>query len=156
MAHFMIAQLEGGRFGGLHILQAGITQLMKQQLFTNDSHVGGWAYGYMEMDLNGQRLLWHRGDTPLFHSLLILCPGRRLGLFVSYNGDGGSQALMPLLIIALVAAGLAIGATAATLLVWKRRYWNLTARIHSTLVVLAAVALVWWLHYWNLLGLRLE
>jgi hypothetical protein len=48
----------------------------------------------------------------------------------------------------LVTAGLAIGAAAATLLVWKGRYWVLAA--------LAAAALVWWLHYWNLLGLRLE
>jgi hypothetical protein len=50
--------------------------------------------------------------------------------------------LMPLLIVALVAAGLAIGAAAATFLVWKGRYWNMVARIHYTLVALAAVALV--------------
>ena len=97
MAHFMIAQLEGGQFGGQHILQASTAQLMQQQHFTNDSHVSGWTYGYMEMNLNDQRLLSHKGDTPLFHSLLALWPGERLGLFVSYNGDGGSQALMPLL-----------------------------------------------------------
>jgi len=64
--------------------------------------------------------------------------------------------LAPLLSMALVAAGLAIGAAAATLLAWKRQYWNLAARIHYTLVALAAVALVWWLNYWNLLGLKLQ
>ncbi len=362
MAHFMIAQLEGGQFGDAHILQPSTALLMQQPLFTNDPHAGGWAHGFMETNLNDQRFLWHRGDTPLFHSLLALWPDERLGLFVSYNGDGGSQALMPLLqafadhyfpvsiptpiepaagysqrlerytgsyrlvpragatfekaksfvrnqvdvsldrdgallltslgdrarlvevgprifrlpliagrsnqvgeivfrddsegrvthfflaneplavyekigwyetstfnamllgvcvilfasmlltpiiplcdygysngsrfayrliccltalnliflvgilvtlsrpyvttheiipfllpllIVALVATILAIGAAAATLLVWKGQYWNLAARIHYTLVALAAIAFVWWLNYWNLLGLRL-
>ena len=363
MAHFMIAELEGGQFGEAHILQASAAQQMQQQLFTNDPHAGGWAYGFMEMNLNNQRLLWHRGDTPLFHSLLVLWPDQRLGLFVSYNGADGSQALlsllqtfadhyfpvssltplqstagysqrldryighyrpvprasatfekarffvqnqvdvsldrdgallltglgdparlievepqvfrlpliagrpnragevvfredntgcvthfflaneplavyekidwyetsafnvillgtcillfasmlltrivsrldyggsgrpcfayrllrclsalnlvfligilitlsrqyvttheiipflMPLLMMALIATGLTIGVAAATFLVWKGRYWSLTARIHYTLVALAAAAFVWWLNYWNLLGLRLE
>lgn len=32
--------------------------------------------------------------------------------------------------------------------------WNLTGRIHHTLVALAAVAFVWLLNYWSLLGFR--
>ena len=97
MAHFMIAQLEDGQFEGARILRTSTARLMQQQLFTNDPQVSGWAYGYMEMRLNDQRLLWHQGDTPLFHSLLVLWPDHHLGLFVTYNGDGGSQAIMPLL-----------------------------------------------------------
>jgi hypothetical protein len=362
MAHALIAHLEDGRFENTSILQPQTAQRMRQQLFTNDPQVSGWAYGLMEMNLNDQRLLWHIGDTPLYHSLLVLSPTQHLGLFVAYNGQDGAQArmqllqafldhyfpvsiatplepaagsphgldrytgsyrpipgasttfekaknfvqnqvdvgleqdgalslvglgasarlvevksrvfrlplldgrpnragavvfredstgrithlllaneplavyekiswhetkafnvvllgacvllfasmlltlmvpprdndysrgarfayrlacclsalnliflagilitlsrpyvttheiipfLMPLLIVALVAAILAIGAAAATLLVWKRQYWNLAARVHYTLVALAAVAFVWWLNDWNLLGLRL-
>jgi CubicO group peptidase (beta-lactamase class C family) len=54
MAHFMIAQLEGGQLGDAHILLASTAQQMQQPLFTNDTHAGGWAYGFMEMNLNDQ------------------------------------------------------------------------------------------------------
>jgi len=88
MAAFMIAHLQGGRFGDARILQEATVQEMHAQHFSHDPRVSGYAHGFMELHLNGQRLLAHGGDTLLFHSLLVLLPERNVGLFVSFNGMG--------------------------------------------------------------------
>lgn len=63
--------------------------------------------------------------------------------------------LIVLMAIALIAAILALGSVAFAALAWKNRYWDLSARIHYSLVVLALLAFVWWLNNWNFLGFRL-
>jgi CubicO group peptidase (beta-lactamase class C family) len=99
IAQFMIAQLQDGRLGDARILQAATAQDMHRQHFTNDPHVNGMAYGFVEMTLNGQRLLMHSGTTndELFRSLLVLLPAQHTGLFVSYSGAGGGGAKWALL-----------------------------------------------------------
>ena len=99
MAQFMIAQLQDGRLGDARILQAATAQDMHRQHFTNEPHVNGMAYGFVEMTLNGQRLLVHSGTTndELFRSLLVLLPAQHTGLFVSYSGAGGDGAKWALL-----------------------------------------------------------
>ena len=58
------------------------------------------------------------------------------------------------LLLALLAAVLTVGALVYTVLAWKDRYWGIAGRVYYTLVTLAAVAFVWFLNYWNLLGWR--
>jgi CubicO group peptidase (beta-lactamase class C family) len=58
------------------------------------------------------------------------------------------------LVLALVAAGLTVGAVACTALVWRLRYWNVIARAHYTLLTLGALIFIWVLNQWNLLGFR--
>jgi len=94
LANFMIAHLQHGRFGDMRILAEATAQEMHQQLFTNDPRVNGFAHGFIEATLNGERLLWHAGDTIYFHSVLALLPQHNLGFFVSYNGVTGSLAYM--------------------------------------------------------------
>jgi hypothetical protein len=95
----MIAHLQDGRLGDARILQAATAQEMHRQQFTNDPHVNGMTYGFVEMTLNGQRLLMHSGTTndEQFHSLLVLLPTHNTGLFVSYSGAGGRAAKWVLL-----------------------------------------------------------
>lgn len=94
MANFMVAHLQDGRYGATQILQASTTQDMHHQHFTNAPQVSGMTYGFVEMQLNKQQLITHSGSTndQAFQSLLILLPEHNLGLFVSYNGRGGSAA----------------------------------------------------------------
>lgn len=94
MANFMLAHLQNGRFGDIRILQEATAKTMHEQLFTNDPRVSGFAHGFIEATLNGQKLLWHAGDTIFFHSTLVLLPAHNLGFFVSYNGATGSLAYM--------------------------------------------------------------
>jgi hypothetical protein len=93
LANFMIAHLQNGRFGEARILQEATAQAMHRQHFTHDPRVNGFAHGFMESTLNGQRLLMHGGDTIYFHSILVLLPEKNVGFFVSYNGSTGALAV---------------------------------------------------------------
>ena len=98
IANFMIAHLQNGRFGTQRILREATAKEMHRQQFTNDPRVPGMAYSFYEQNLNSQHLLVHAGDTPpAFYSLLALLPEHQVGLFVSYNSDGGLSARETLL-----------------------------------------------------------
>ena len=45
----------------------------------------GMAYGFLEMNINGQRVLWHLGESARFITVLALIPEQNLGLVESYN-----------------------------------------------------------------------
>jgi CubicO group peptidase (beta-lactamase class C family) len=92
LARFMLAHLQGGQHEGHRILREDTVRRMHHQHFTHDSRLSGWAHGFMELQLNGQRLIGHTGDAYLFHSLLVLMPEHGTGLFVSYNGTGEKDA----------------------------------------------------------------
>ena len=95
MARFMIAHLQGGSLcpddrGNVNnpcgsILQAATEQLMQSGLWAPDPRMAGYTYGFMELHLNGQRILHQGGDAGGFHNLLMLLPDQNLGFFVSYN-----------------------------------------------------------------------
>jgi CubicO group peptidase (beta-lactamase class C family) len=93
MAHFMLAHLHEGHYDEAIILQPNTVQLMHTQNFTHDSRLNGWAHGFFEMDMNGQHLIGHGGDTAFFHSLLILFPEHDLGVFLSTNSSGGAASV---------------------------------------------------------------
>jgi CubicO group peptidase (beta-lactamase class C family) len=87
MANFMIAHLNDGRFGTDRILRQETAQQMHTRLWTADPHVNGFAYGFAETTLNGQRILRHEGEVPGNGcSALMLLPEHRTGLYVAYNG----------------------------------------------------------------------
>jgi CubicO group peptidase (beta-lactamase class C family) len=92
MANFMIAHLQDGRYGDERILQEDTAKEMHRRHFAHDRRVNGIAYGFYELDRNGQRIIAHGGDTDLFHTALLLLPEQDVGLFVSYNSAGGEEA----------------------------------------------------------------
>jgi CubicO group peptidase (beta-lactamase class C family) len=92
LTRFMLAHLQGGQYEGHRILREETVKRMHRQHFTHDPRLSGWAHGFMEFHLNGQRLIGHMGDAYLFHSLLVLMPEHGMGLFVSYNGPGEKYA----------------------------------------------------------------
>ncbi|HEX8035950.1 MAG TPA: serine hydrolase [Ktedonobacterales bacterium] len=92
MANFMIAHLQNGRFGDTRILQDATAREMHAQHFTNDPRVPGFAYGFYESRLAGQRIIGHLGDTQWFHSELALLPEHNVGIFVSVNSINGQSA----------------------------------------------------------------
>jgi CubicO group peptidase (beta-lactamase class C family) len=97
MARFMIAQLQMGRFGNSRILQEATAREMQHQHFANDSKLPGMAYGFYEQKINKQHLIGHSGDTGLFYSQLMLLPQQNVGIFVTFNNHGGSNASSKLL-----------------------------------------------------------
>jgi CubicO group peptidase (beta-lactamase class C family) len=92
MAKFMLAHLQGGRYGDAHLLSRESTEAMHRQHFANHPALDGMGFGFYEESRNGVRIVGHGGDTELFHSGLWLFPERDLGVFVSYNSVGGVPA----------------------------------------------------------------
>ncbi len=92
VAKFMLAHLQGGRYGDARLLSESATERMHRQHFTNHPALNGMGFGFYEESRNGVRIVGHGGDTELFHSGLWLFPERDLGVFVSYNSVGGVQA----------------------------------------------------------------
>ena len=87
VARFMIAHLDGGRYGDgdARILQEATAREMHRQQFTHHPALAGLAYGFIVSHENGQDVIWHDGGTPRFLSHLVLLPEHRTGLFVVYN-----------------------------------------------------------------------
>ena len=92
MANFMIAQLQGGRFGDTRILQQSTADLMHSPQHTAAPGLAGFDLGFYQEDRNGQRIIGHGGDTVVFHSDLHLLLDANVGIFMSFNsaGDAGS------------------------------------------------------------------
>ncbi len=91
MARLMLTILGGGQLGEARVLKDGTVETMLTRQFTNDRRLPGLTFAFQEYLLNGQRLLWHPGDTLGFSSALVLVPVHRLGIFVVYNRLADSQ-----------------------------------------------------------------
>lgn len=94
MAHFMIAHLRDGQFAERRILKRTMAQDMHRQHFSNDPRLSGMALGFVEQRQGDERILMHAGSTNFeqFQSYLMLVPGQDVGLFVSFNSEGGRLA----------------------------------------------------------------
>jgi CubicO group peptidase (beta-lactamase class C family) len=96
MARFMIAYLQNGCYSDADItegciLKESTVQQMRSTLYTPDPRILGNAYGFFDWSDNGQRTLGHRGYLPPMHSTLLLLPDQNLGVFVTYNSEGGRR-----------------------------------------------------------------
>ena len=93
MAQFMMAHLQDGQLGDVHILKPDTARLMHSRLFALDDAANAMCYGFYEETRNGHRIIGHGGDTVYFHSDLHLVLDQNVGFFVSYNSAGTSTGL---------------------------------------------------------------
>jgi CubicO group peptidase (beta-lactamase class C family) len=88
MAHFMIAQLQGGSYGGASIMSPETTQLMHTVQSRMAPHMNGFDLGLYQENRNGLRIIGHAGDTAAFHSDMHLLLDKDVGFFISLNSLG--------------------------------------------------------------------
>lgn len=88
MAHFMIAQLEGGSYDGTSILSPATEQLMHSPQSQMAPGMNGFDLGFYQENRNGLRIVGHAGDTNYFHSDLHLLLDKDVGFFISVNSLG--------------------------------------------------------------------
>ncbi len=67
------------------VLSGSTIRKMFTTLYTPHPEVAGMGHGLMKMDYRGMEVLWHGGDTYLFHSAFVLLPEKETGLFLSIN-----------------------------------------------------------------------
>jgi hypothetical protein len=85
MARFLIAHLEGGRYGDAQLLSEDIAEVMHRRQFGHHPKLPGLAYGFYELFYNGHRLLSHAGGFLGASSLVVMAPDQNAGLFVAGN-----------------------------------------------------------------------
>lgn len=85
MSRFMLAHLNGGCAKSGCILKEDTLRLMHSSQFAHHPDMTGFAYGFLEMQINGRRMLWHLGESPSFITILALSPEEQLGVLVTYN-----------------------------------------------------------------------
>jgi len=86
MAHFMLAQLDQGRYGNDAILQQHTLQSMQATALRPIPGLDAMALGFLRRDGRGPVVIGHGGATEAFQSSLMLLPMHRLGVFVSADG----------------------------------------------------------------------
>jgi CubicO group peptidase (beta-lactamase class C family) len=87
MAHFMLAHVDGGRYGKKRILSERAARDMREQHFTNHPRLLGITYGFFENRQNGVRAIEHGGVMDGFSALMYLSPDKKFGIFVACNRE---------------------------------------------------------------------
>lgn len=88
MVHFMIANLQEGRFGDAQILKPDSARLMHERQLELAPGMPGMTFGFSEGACRGYRYIGHGGDVWFFHTQLALFPSLNLGVFFSANTSG--------------------------------------------------------------------
>jgi len=83
MAHYIIAQLNNGRYGTGRILSGAATRDMQRRHFAMHPDLPGFGYGFQEDNTNGQRILQHGGNVEGFSAQLTLLPDHNVGFFIA-------------------------------------------------------------------------
>ncbi|HWQ84400.1 MAG TPA: serine hydrolase domain-containing protein [Anaerolineales bacterium] len=97
LAHYLIAQLNGGRYGDVQILSpAGIAELQRGAAdnLIFGTAMGKYAMGWFEIDLGGTRTCSHTGNVPEYSAYMALVPGQHTGLVLLANS--GTYGLPPI------------------------------------------------------------
>ena len=87
MAKFMIAHLQGGRYGGARILSDSAAARMHRTHARNHPRLLGMAYGFFQERLNGHPALRHSGSMEGFSATMWLWPEQGTGVFVAVNRE---------------------------------------------------------------------
>jgi CubicO group peptidase (beta-lactamase class C family) len=90
MAHFMLAQLNGGTWENHRILKKETTaEMLKPQLSIHPK-LPNMAYGFeyaAQQNYNGYQVVEKGGDLEGYHSGMWLLPDERVGVFLTVNKD---------------------------------------------------------------------
>ena len=90
MAHYLIAHLNGGRYGDVQILSgAGIDELHRgvaEQRVMGVS-VGKYGMGWFVDEIGQTKVVSHGGNVPDFSSFMALLPEQKKGVVLLVNAD---------------------------------------------------------------------
>ncbi len=90
MAHYLIAHLNGGRYGGVQILSsAGIDELHRGvvECLAFGISTGKYGMGWFENDMGPTKTYSHGGNVPDFSAFMALIPEQKKGMVVLLNAD---------------------------------------------------------------------
>lgn len=92
MTAFIIACLQHGRYGERRVLEEATAVRMMTRQVSHHPRIRGRAFGFSELFVNGQRVVFHDGGMPGFVARIALLPDRGIGFFMAANADQQSPA----------------------------------------------------------------
>lgn len=150
MADYLIAHLNGGRYGDASILSpTGVAELHRPEapIGSSGAHYG---MGWVSEEINGIAMLTHAGDTANFHADMILLSESQWGVIVLTNANSalvGQVAAVGKLGTWCITAGV------ASLLIGRQPpTTRLNYRVYY-LMLNSAIALISGLQIWSLVRL---
>jgi CubicO group peptidase (beta-lactamase class C family) len=90
MAHYLIAHLNGGRYGDEQILsEAGIRELQHgvEEYIKLGVERGRYGMGWFDIDLGQTKTYSHGGNVPDFSAFMALVPELEVGMVILLNAD---------------------------------------------------------------------
>jgi CubicO group peptidase (beta-lactamase class C family) len=89
LAHYLIAHLNGGRYGGAQLLSpGGIAELHRPAVEADQGVLRGhYGMGWLVDEAGPTRVVWHDGVVPDFFAYAALLPERRRGFVLLLNAD---------------------------------------------------------------------
>ena len=89
MSHYLIAQLNNGRYGDVQILSpAGIAEMHRPAAtFTMMGVSGQYGMGWFVDGQDQTRIAWHDGVVPDFFTYMAILPGQKKGLVLLMNAN---------------------------------------------------------------------
>lgn len=94
IGHFIVAQLNEGRWQDEAALLPPIIEAMQTTQFANHEKIRGFTYGFAEWRENGRRMLFHDGNAIGHTGRLVIIPEHDIGFYLVYNivpfGPGGA------------------------------------------------------------------
>jgi CubicO group peptidase (beta-lactamase class C family) len=90
MAYYLIAHLNGGRYGEVQILsEAGINEMHRGVKELKMGNVAGGFYGmgWFDIDIDHTKTYSHGGNVPDFSAYMALIPEQKKGLVMLFNAD---------------------------------------------------------------------
>ena len=90
MAHYLIAQLNGGRYGDVQILSpAGMAEMHSPAADTKPSGVdlGYYGMGWIITQTSHGRRVWHNGQAPDYYSYMAFLPDQNKGMVLLINAN---------------------------------------------------------------------
>jgi CubicO group peptidase (beta-lactamase class C family) len=90
MAHYMIANLNGGCYGGVQILsEAGMDELHRgaAEIIEMGQSMGYYAMGWISEGTGKSKIVWHSGIVPNFEGFMALVPEQKKGIVLLFNAN---------------------------------------------------------------------
>jgi CubicO group peptidase (beta-lactamase class C family) len=90
MAHYLLAHLNGGRYGDAQILSsAGIDEMHHgvAEYITFGISSGFYGMGWFDIDMGQTKTFSHSGNAPDFSAFMALVPEQKKGVVLLFNAD---------------------------------------------------------------------
>jgi CubicO group peptidase (beta-lactamase class C family) len=90
MSHYLIAQLNEGRYGGVQILSpASVDELHRPAAEINEMgmSLGHYGMGWINQGVGESRIVSHSGIVPDFGAFMALVPAQKKGIVILFNAN---------------------------------------------------------------------